>query len=170
MYSSRIREIHKSRHFYLFASPFFILFAVFGLYPLVFSLYMSFVQWDGLTELQWVGLKNYQLMFTDRVFFESLWNTLVIGALYIPAMIFLAFFLANALNSSWLRFRGFFRAAFFLPAVTPMVAIAVVFGLLYGIDSGLLNHLLSKAGVEAVPWLNSKTYSKPAIALLVLWR
>src|SRR6185295_6585861 len=113
--------MRRNRHFYLFVAPFFILFAVFGLYPLVFSLVLAFVRWDGLTPMTWVGWGNFVTMLDDELLRSALWNTLVIGLLYIPAMLTLAFVLAMALNTSWLRARAFFRASIFVPCVTPMV-------------------------------------------------
>src|SRR5438105_3217304 len=94
----RWTEVRRHSHFYLFISPFFILFAIFGLYPLLFSLYLSFVKWDGLTDQMWVGLGNFSSMLDDELLLKSLWNTLIIGALYIPPMFILAFLFAQALN------------------------------------------------------------------------
>jgi ABC-type sugar transport system permease subunit len=165
------RDVRKNRHFYYFVAPFFLLFAVFGLYPLLFSLLLSFVKWNGLTSMKWVGLSNFSVMFDDELLAASLWNTLVIGALYIPPMLALAFLAALALNATWLRAKAFFRAAIFVPCVTPMVVIAVVFSLLLSSsDDGLLNYLLGKVGVGPVQWLNDVRWSKPAVALLVVWR
>ena len=103
------REVWKHRHFYLFVSPFVILFAVFGLYPLLYSFGLSFMKWDGLSAKTWVGLGNFVTMLDDEVLLTSIWNTLAIGILYIPPMMVLAFLFALALNSSWLKARAFFR-------------------------------------------------------------
>ncbi len=164
------KDMKRFRHFYLFVSPFFVLFLVFGLYPLVFSLVLSFVRWDGLTPMKWVGLGNFRAMLDDEILRTSLWNTLVIGLLYIPPMMALAFLLAMALNSAWLRAKSFFRAAIFLPCVTPMVVIAIVFGLLLSSERGLLNYALSLIGIHPIPWLDDVRWSKVSIALLVIWR
>ena len=163
-------RIARHRHFYYFVAPFYICFAVFGLYPLLFSLYLSFTDWDGFAPIRWNGLRNFSLMLRDGDLTASLWNTLVIGLLYIPPMLALALALALALNSAWLRGRAFFRASIFLPCITPMVVIAIVFGLLLSTDRGLLNYALSLIGVDPVPWLGSVRWSKPAVALLVMWR
>jgi len=170
-------KIWRYRHFYIFISPFFILFAIFGLYPLIFSLCLSFAKWDGLTELKWVGLTNLVNMFSDEYFFISLWNTFVIGLLYIPPMFIFAFLLAMILNASWLKFRGLFRAAVFLPCVTPMVVIAIVFQLLFGQEAGFLNYLIAKLSsfipglqLDAIPWLVSEKWSKISVAILLVWR
>ncbi|MGA2916809.1 MAG: sugar ABC transporter permease [Sedimentisphaerales bacterium] len=172
-----LSKIWEYRHFYLFISPFFILFAVFGLYPLIFSMYLSFVEWDGLGERKWVGFNNFINMFYDDIFFRSLWNTIVIGIMHIPPMFIGAFLFALILNASWLKFRGLFRAAFFLPCVTPMVVIAIVFMLLYGQDTGFLNYLIVKVGalfpwlhLKPIGWLVSEEWSKPSIAVLLVWR
>jgi ABC-type sugar transport system permease subunit len=170
-------EAGRHWHFYLFISPFFILFAVFGLYPLLFSLYLSFVKWDGLSPQVWVGLGNFQAMLDDDILRKSLWNTLVIGLLYVPPMLILAFFFAHLLNQQWLKLRAFYRAAFFLPCVTPMVVIAIVFGLFFSSEKGLLNYLITSVGsalpflhLKPVAWTNSEQWSKVAIAILVAWR
>lgn len=170
MNDSLLKRIWRHRHFYLFISPFFMLFAVFGLYPLLFSLYLSFVQWDGLTPMQWVGLNNFRNMFYDEIFLTSLWNTLVIGLMYVPPMFIGAFLFAVLLNNSWLKLRGLFRAAFFLPVVTPMVVVAIVFTLLYGQEAGFLNWLAGKAGMGPFPWLVSENWSKPSVSALLVWR
>jgi len=171
------RRIWEHRHFYAFISPFFLIFAVFGLYPLLFSLYLSFVQWDGLTEIKWVGLANFQNMLHDELFFTSLWNTLVIGLLYIPPMFVGAFLFALALNAGWIKLRGMFRAAFFMPVITPMVVVAIVFSLIYSQEGGLLNYVLGGVGevfpslkIKPIAWLTSDTWFKPALAILLVWR
>jgi ABC-type sugar transport system permease subunit len=165
------RRMKNNRHFYLFVAPFFILFAIFGLYPLVFSLVLSFTKWDGLTEMRWIGLGNFARILDDEILLVSLWNTLVIGLLYVPAMLLMAFLLALGLNASWLRARAVLRASIFLPCVTPIFVIAIVFGLLLSdSEQGLLNYALGKVGLGPISWINSPTWSKPSIALLVIWR
>lgn len=170
MRDSLFKRMWKHRHFYLFISPFFILFAVFGLYPLVFSLYLSFVQWDALTPMVWVGLGNFANMLHDEILLTSLWNTLVIGLMYVPPMFLGAFIFAVILNAGWLKLRGIFRTAFFLPIVTPMVVVAIVFILLYGQEAGFLNYLAGRLGMKPIPWLVSENWSKPSIAILLVWR
>jgi ABC-type sugar transport system permease subunit len=177
MRHSRWREVRRHRHFYYFIAPFFVLFAIFGLYPLLFSLVLSFGKWDGMTPWTWVGLHNFAAMGSDDILWRSLWNTLVIGVLYVPPMLVLAFLFALILNAPAMRFRAAYRAAFFLPAVTPMVVIAIVFSLIFSTEKGVLNWLILRAGhalpflhLHAIPWITSETWSKPSIALLTLWR
>ncbi len=175
--NSLARRVWQNRHFYMFVSPFFFLFGVFGLYPLIYSLYLSFMKWDGLTEPVSVGFENFITLFQDDIFYTSLWNTLVIGALYIPPMFALAFLFANILNSTRLRLRALFRVAVFLPCITPMVVVAIVFSLLYSEESGLLNHLI-KTCTSSIPggpiapieWLESEQWSKISVSILLVWR
>ena len=170
-------DLWRHRHFYLFISPFFVLFALFGLYPLLFSLYLSFVKWDGMTAMHWVGLANFRSMLDDEILRRALVNTLLIGLLYVPPMMMMAFLFAQLLNMQWLKLRALYRAAFFLPCVTPMAVIAVVFGLIFSAEKGVLNyvllqlnHLLPFLHVQPIPWLTSENWSKVAVAILVVWR
>ncbi len=171
------RDIIKYRHFYLFISPFFILFAAFSLYPVLFSLFLSFMKWNGLTQWKWVGLGNFTSMLYDDILWRSLWNTLIIGLLYIPPMMILAFIFAQVLNAEWLKLRAFYRAALFLPCVTPMVVIAIVFSLIFSSEKGVLNyaimgvgHMLPFLHLKPIPWLESESWSKTSVAILVVWR
>jgi ABC-type sugar transport system permease subunit len=164
------RDVRRHRHFYVVVAPFFVLFAVFSVYPLAASLGLSFVKWDGLTPMTWVGLGNFAAMFDDEILRQSLWNTLVIGLLYVPPMLVAAFLLAVALNAPWLRARAALRASIFLPCVTPMVVIAIVFGLLLSTERGLMNYALGLIGVDPVPWLQSERWSKASVAILAVWR
>ena len=167
----------QNRHFYLFICPFFILFAFLGLYPLGFSLYLSFVKWDGLTDATIIGLENFVTLFQDDEFYASLLNTVIIGAMYIPPMFILAFLFAQILASDRLPLRGVFRASVFLPCITPMVVIAVVFSLLYSSEAGLLNFLIKVGNamlpwgkIEPIPWLESERWSKTSVSILLVWR
>lgn len=186
-------RIWQYRHFYLFISPFFILFAIFGAYPLVHSLYLSTVKWDGLTSPAFIGLENFRALLQDTQFYTSLWNTLVIGVLHIPPMFILAFLFAVLLSQNWLKMRAIWRAAVFIPCVTPMVVIAFVFSILFDYENGLVNYLLSGTfhGVgaffgllglrgagwvewlrafEGVGWVQTEAWSKITVSLLLVWR
>jgi ABC-type sugar transport system permease subunit len=154
-----------------------LLFAVFGLYPLLFSLYLSFVKWDGLTPMQWVGLSNFVKMLDDDLLRRSLINTFIIGLQYVPPMMILAFFFAQLLNAQWLKLKAFYRAALFVPCVTPMVVIALVFSIIFSSEKGVLNyvllsfnHVLPFLHLKPIDWLNSEQWSKVSVAILVVWR
>jgi cellobiose transport system permease protein len=154
---------------YLFIAPFFLLFAAFGVFPLVFSMYLSFHQWDaamGLAAMRWVGLDNYASALADPWLRKSLYNTfwlaIVAGVLQHAVALPLAFFI----NARLRRSRNFVIGAFFLPYITSSVAIALIFSTLFSKDFGVVNAIL---GVP-IDWLGSADYTKPAIAFVVFWR
>jgi len=168
--TTALADLRRYRQFYLFIAPFFILFAVFGLYPLLFSLYLSFVKWDGLTPMHWVGLGNFRRMLEDDLLWRSLQNTAIIGLLYVPPMMILAFAFAQLLNAQWLKFKAFYRAALFVPCVTPMVVIALVFSLIFSSEKGVLNYVLALLHLPSIGWLTSEQWSKVSVSILVVWR
>ncbi len=164
------REIWKHRAVYTAISPFYILFAVFGIFPILFSLYLSFQKWDGIGEMSYNGFNNYQYMFTDPQFWQAVGNTFVIWIYSTIPMLFFALVIAFLLNSAFLRFRTFYRIAFFMPNVTSIVAVAIIFGTLFANKYGLLNFVLTSLGMKAVQWLNFPFGIQLAIASMVIWR
>src|SRR5258706_11803089 len=123
----------------LFVSPFFLLFAIFGLFPMVFSFILSFSDWNGRGAINFIGLDNINLLLQDRVFWQSMLNGIIIFLLYTPVQIILSLGLAVLLNSK--RVRGFrvFRTIIFMPYITNMVAAGFVFQLLMNPRNGLFN-------------------------------
>lgn len=165
-----IVTIVANRHFYIFVAPFFVLYAVFGVYPLLFSFAIGFARWDGLSELRWIGLANASVMLNDEQFAAAIWNTCVLGILYVPPMLITAFLLALLLNSATLMCRSAYRAAIFMPVIVPMVVVAVVFSFVFDWENGFLNFILKALTLDPIPWLISESWSKPAIAILLVWR
>src|SRR5205085_4587544 len=108
----------------------FLLFLIFGVYPLVFSFILSFTNWNGKGPLNFVNLNNYKLLLLDRVFWHSLQNGVILFVMYVPIMIFLATVLAAILNSKRVRGFQFFRTLIFLPYITNVIAAGFVFQLL----------------------------------------
>ncbi|MFI6060011.1 carbohydrate ABC transporter permease [Streptomyces sp. NPDC051286] len=154
---------------WIFAGPAAALFALFFVYPLGASLLQSFTTEDsGAT--RWVGLDQYRRMIHDPAFVESLLNTGIILVVQVPVMIGLALVLAVLLNQSWLRFRGTWRAVHFLPAVTTLVAYAVVFQVLLKTDGGLVNQMLGAVGIGPIDWLNSPTWARVSLIASLTWR
>jgi len=153
---------------YFFVAPAVILFAIFTIYPVFDSLILSF-QKSTAGVYHFVGFSNYTRLLGDTIFLKALGNTGLILIIQVPVMIFLALVLSSALNSQILRFKGFFRTAYFLPAVTSLVAYAVVFGSLLQSD-GLFNNLLKLIGLGSVPWLSDPLWSKISIIMAVTWR
>ena len=154
---------------YLSISPFFILFFIFGLFPIGFALFLSFQSWDGIGPMRYVGLDQFQYLVTDTTFRKSLWVTLQIWLISTIPMLFLALVLAFLLNQH-LRGRMVYRVAYFIPNVTSLVAIAIIFASIFGNQFGLLNAFLRGVGLDRVEWLNDPWGIKIAIATMVIWR
>lgn len=152
-------------------SPFYLLFLVFGLFPILFSIYLSFHAWDGLGEMKYVGLRNFRnLLANDPDFWKSVGNTFVIWFLSTLPQLFLALVLAFLLNAAFMKFKDFFRAVFFLPNITSIVAVAIIFGSFFGTQFGLINSLFQALGLERIDWINDTFWVKVAISLMVIWR
>ncbi|MGW1721688.1 carbohydrate ABC transporter permease [Streptomyces sp. NPDC002306] len=156
-------------HLYAAISPFYLLFLAFGLFPVGFSLYLSFHRWDGLGPMEWAGLSQYRYLLSDVDFWNSIGNTLVIWVLATFPMIFLAMVTAVMLNSA-VRFKNLYRFAYFLPSVTSVVAVAIVFGSVFSTNFGLVNAVLRVVGADQVAWLNTPWGIKVAVAMLMTWQ
>jgi multiple sugar transport system permease protein len=155
---------------YLFIAPFFALFAVFGLFPLLFSIVLSLHSWDataGLSAMRWVGLENFRYAITDPWFVDSLLNTFWYGlASGIPQHL-VALPLAYFIHRQLRRSRNFVVGAYFLPYITSSVAVALIFSTLLSKEFGIVNLLLPG---EPRDWLGNPDYAMPAIAFVVFWR
>jgi multiple sugar transport system permease protein len=147
---------------WLCALPFLVLFAVFMVGPVVASLTMSFTDFtsrdlrDPLA-INLVGLENYTRLLGDERFLRSAFNTAYFVAVGVPLTMGLALAVAVALNSGIQRFRTFFRVGFYIPVVTSIVAVAVVWRFILRPDSGLLNQVLGWVGINGPDWLQSTT-------------
>lgn len=167
---SVLREMWKHRIDYLFISPFYILFAVFGIYPLLFGIQLSLSRWQPGRDMTWVGLQNYQtLIFTDPELGRALLNTLAMLLWILPTGLGGALILAVMLNARRLVGRSFFRTLFFLPFVTSQVIVAIVFQQLLDKNYGWVNLLLGKIGLGPVPWLTETIPAQISITLLLHW-
>ena len=156
---------------YIFILPNFLAFVVFMIIPIITSLYLSFSEWDLLTDPKWVGVSNYvKLVTRDRLFMSSLINTLMYSVYTIPLGICVSLCLALALNSRLVRGRTFFRAVFFLPHVCTMAAVALVWKWFYNAEFGILNYLLGLVGIPGQKWLTNRQLALPSIALMAVWK
>ena len=162
-------EIYKVRSPYLFISPFYILFLIFGVYPILFSFYLSFTEWKGLGPIKFVALRNFELLLKDKVFWQSMTNGVILFFMYVPIMTFLALVLAVILNSKRVRGFRFFRTLLFIPYIMNIVAAGFTFRLLLNQKYGLVNALLGIFNLPPVPWLESVWGGRISLCLLVIW-
>lgn len=166
------RERRNIRNGLLFISPWLVGFTIFMAYPLAASLYFSLCDYSVLKPPVFIGTLNYQELAADPVFWKSLGNTLYFAALFLPLSTVLAIALALLLNSG-VRGMTLYRTFFFLPALTPLVALGILWQWMlngeFGVVNHALNYLLRPMGLEAPTWLQSTVWSKPAIVLMSLW-
>ncbi|GII77040.1 ABC transporter permease [Sphaerisporangium rufum] len=153
-----------------FILPNFLGFALFTLVPMLAAFALAFVDWDSYRTPEWVGLDNFQRLLRDETFFVALRNTLYYAAGHIPLTLAAALGLALALNRR-LRGVGFFRTAAFFPYITSLVAVAVVWNMLFNPTAGPVNQILQALGVDDPPrWAASTDWAMPAVIITSVWR
>lgn len=166
---------HKSHAAYFFVSPALVTLIVFLFLPVAVSLLMSFTDFDiyslaDFRRARIIFFENYLYLMKDPLFWKSVVNTVYFVLVGGPLTIFIALIVAIALNTKSLRFKPFFRLAFFLPVVTTLVAVAVVWRYLYHPRFGILNFLLSQVGISPIDWLGDPHWAMPAIILMAVWK
>ena len=155
-----------SRLFYLFISPWIAGFSIFTLFPMLFSLFASFTNWNGLTKPHFVGFSNYTNIFaTDTLFLTALKNTLYYVGVSVPVTTIFAILLALLLNKR-LPGSNFFRSLFYLPTICSGVALYITWLYLYNQNSGFINVLLSFIGIEGPGWLTNIDLAMPSLIFM----
>ena len=153
---------------WLFIAPALVLLGIFLIYPILWSLWMSFQTGRGMS-FSFGGLANIQRLTQDTVFLRALGNTMIFLVVQVPIMIILALLFAVALNDTKLWGRAFFRTAIFLPCVTSLVAYAVLFKSMFSAE-GVINVGLGLIGIGPIPWLTDPFWAKVLIILAITWR
>ena len=162
---------HQGRYApYFFISPFYILFTIFFLFPTLFALVLSLYKWGALDTPEFFGLRNYDFLFKDPVFWAALRNTMFYAANSLFIIVPLALLEALALNSKLLKFRVLWRVVYFAPIVTSTVAISLVFRMLFNKDFGTFNGLIMALGGAPIDWLGDFAAAKVAVLVVVIWR
>jgi ABC-type sugar transport system permease subunit len=153
-----------------FILPNFIGFAVFILAPVLFSFFLSVNSWDGFRPMEFVGLDNFRQIFGDRVFKKAMLNTLQFSFFTITLTLAASLALAMMLNQK-LKGINFFRSAIFFPYVASIVAVAVVWNMLFQKDYGPINEFLRFIGIANPPgWTASTRHALPAVITVVIWK
>jgi len=137
--------------------------------PVIFAFMISFMKWDIGSTPEWSGVDNYRKMMSDPTFWKVLKNTFVFVALTVPTMVAGSLLLALMLNSG-LRGRTLFRAAYFIPAVTSSVAVALIWTWLYNPNYGLINASLNALGLQGPGWLTDMKWALPSVAIMYVWQ
>ncbi|CAM5557398.1 sugar ABC transporter permease [Streptomyces spiroverticillatus] len=174
----RVRATARTRRAWAgwtFSLPFLVLYAVFELVPVIASIAISFTDMRS-TDLRDplavdpAGLDNYSRLLSDEVFWKAIGNTFYFTAVSVPLTLVLGLALAVALNSGIARFKTFFRVGYYLPVVSSIIAVAVVWNYLLKDDMGLINTALGWVGIDGPDWLNSTTWAIPALIGMAVWR
>jgi multiple sugar transport system permease protein len=154
---------------YLLVSPYLIHLILFVAFPVAFSLALTFHKWNIIAPMEYIGLDNYRRLFQDRLFMSALLNTFKFLLLHIPLQIIVALGLAQLLHEK-IRLRAFFRASFFLPVVISGVVVTILWQQLFGLETGLLNKLLTAVGLARVEWLSNPDIAIYSIAIMATWK
>ncbi|RMH59196.1 MAG: extracellular solute-binding protein, partial [Candidatus Hydrogenedentota bacterium] len=168
--SALIRELKTARPWFVFLSPVLLFLAVFLVYPLLDSLRLSFLAFDGINPLAVMGFKNYTFVLQNAKFWNAVWNTIYLALGGLLIMIPLAVVLAVLINEKVMG-KTFFKVVYFMPVITSYVAISIVWQLILNPgETGILNNALSVLGIAPLGWLSDPSLSKPAIIIMDTWR
>lgn len=156
---------------YAMIAPYFLLYLAFGLFPILFSLGVSFLQWDGIGEATFIGLENYKRVFTQDVYFyKSLWNTIILLVISTPIQIILGLLTATFLKDFFKKSRNGLQLINFLPYITTPVAVGIIFQLMFDWKSGVINAFLNLFGIESVYWLGHGWAARAVVIIMIVWK
>ncbi|MEO5985070.1 MAG: sugar ABC transporter permease, partial [Ferruginibacter sp.] len=161
---------HKKKFLpYLLVSPYLVFVLVFVLFPVFFSLYLTFHKWNIIAPMKFIGLENYTRLFRDRLFWKAIGNTLKFLLLHIPLQLVVSLFLAYLLNQK-IKAASFFRGSFFMPVIVSGVVVTILWQQLLGFDFGLINRMLMSLGMNKVGWLVDPGIAIYSIAVMATWK
>jgi len=164
------REWKRNAIVYIVLVPVIIHFIIFQVYPFLLSFYLTFMDWKVIGDPEFVGLKHWKYLLTDKLAWKAIWNTVVFSIYYIVPTMALGLVLALIINSG-VKMAGFFKGIFFLPVVTSFVIIAGIWGWLFrGTEAGLINYLLSFIGIEPQLFLSNSSQALAVLAGLSIFK
>ncbi len=157
---------------WLFVSPALIGFGIFTFGAILYSLYLSFTDYDMFGTPEWVGLENYIKAFTnDEYFYQYFGNTFYFAIVLVPVVLVISLFLAILINKKVGKLTKAYRVALFLPSITSTVAVSMVWLWIFNPDMGILNNFLTAIGFHNPPmWLSDPEWSKPALIIMRVWQ
>lgn len=161
----------KSRYGYFFVAPFFIVFAIFGLYPILYTIFLSFKSWDGLGAIKGAGLKNYTRLLADEVFYLTLWNTFRMWIMNFIPQLLTALILSALFTFNKIRGMKFFRAAFYFPNLVTAASVGLLFNLLFDGEKSAANHILVNSGLSSrsFDFFNSGVFTSGLVSYIQWW-
>lgn len=158
---------------YLFLLPFFFIFLLFNLFPILYSFAISLTKWDGVNQSEFIGFANYVRLFTsDPLFYKSILNTVVLIVIAIPLQLMTGLLMAVLLKDFFSKTRGFFQFINYTPNITTPVAVGLVFAILFDTRVGTVNQMLLSLGIteEYIDWLGQPIPAMAVVILLLVWK
>lgn len=161
----------RSKYAYFYIAPFFIVFLIFSLFPILYSFVLSFCDMDVLSgKFTFVGITNYKRMVESGYFFQSIGNTLLIWIMSIIPQLTIAFVLSLILSNKWFRGKFLLRNIYYFPNLVTPVTIGLLFGALFSYPGGAVNNVISMLGLEAVDFQNNQMLARLVIAIAICWK
>ena len=154
---------------YLFVAPAMVIFFVFTLLPVAIALFLSFTDYDVFTKMDWIGAANYHDVFEDELFWRALWNTTTYTVWSIPLSMGIGLALALLLNQK-LRGLGLYRTVYYVPVVTSMVAVAMIWLQLFDPLYGVVSNAVEAIGLKGIDWLGDPNLAMPSIIAVSVWK
>lgn len=161
----------RNKYAYFYITPFFIVFLIFSLFPILYSFVLSFCDMDVLSgRFTFVGMRNYQRLFESGYFFKSIGNTLLIWIMSIIPQLSIAFVLALILSNKWFRGRFLLRNIYYFQNLVTPVTIGLLFGAMFSYPGGAVNNIITMLGLEAVDFQNNQMLARMVIAIAICWK
>ena len=154
---------------YLYLMPVVVILVIFHVLPIFYSLAVSFYEWDLIGAPEFIGTGNYLRLFDDPMFYKSLWNTVYFAILSVPLSIISSLAIALLLNNP-ISAIGLYRTVYFIPVITSINAVAIVWNFIYHPDFGLLNKILAIFSIDAQTWLQDPFWAMPCIIFMSIWK
>lgn len=172
MHTPKPKTVSYSRYGVYFILPFFLIFGLFQLFPILYTFYLTFFSWDGFNDMVFVGVGNYQRLMADTVFRTAIGNTFRIWGIAAVPQIGLALFLGAIFTYRQTRGTQLFQAIFYLPNLITATSIAILFSLLLDWQAGAINQALLRVGfiTQPINWLRSEFWTSGAVSLIQWWQ
>lgn len=172
---SQVKRRKNNWYPYLFISPSLILLVLFSIIPIAVAFIISFTNLDlkGLVDISnasFIGIENYKELLMDERFIKAIFNTAFYVVFGVPLVIFSSLGIALLLNYSTGKLFAIFRSVYYMPSITNIVAVAVIWGFLYNTEYGLINYILSFLSIDKIPWLNEPTIAKISLIIVAVWK
>ena len=166
------RSFRKDHYGYVFIAPFFIIFLIFGLYPILYSFYLSFTNWDGFGTPTLIGLENYQRLLGDFFFYKSLFNTLFIWGVSVIPQLTVSLILAVILHEKFVKGKSLFRAIFFFPNIVTAASLGLLVALIFSWQTGSFNQFLMTLGFiqDPINWADNPNFMRILVSSILFWQ